>query len=241
MPYDCGMNLSRKGQNTLTFVKSLATDLELDGAIAICNDFTYDTHIYFNPFKPFPAVEGFRTIFTVGQHPHYAIKWRPEMAVDIEAVSGCASFIGECGLDYFKMYSPVKEQKECFSAQLELAGRLNMPLYLHCRDAWVDFQSMLTTAVSTHARGGILHVFGHSEEAKREYFGLGPNWLIGLTRRFPAHITLEDVRTRVVIETDAPFFGDDVWATARVVAKHIGATEGEVMDWSDANLARMIR
>lgn len=242
MPYDCGMNLAKPAQRSPAFLKSLVDELELEGAIAICNNFVADRRVYFTSDgkSALPVVKGFRPIYTAGQHPHHASSWKPWMATEIEKLADTKtiSFVGECGLDYNRMYSPVDLQQACFAGQIHIAQKTRLPLYLHCRDAWADFWALLAPAAPTCA-GGILHVFSLSPEAKKAYFDLGPNWLIGLTRRFPEHITLEDVKTRVVVETDAPFFGDDVWVTARIVAKHVGATESDVMKWSDANLRRL--
>lgn len=81
--------------------------------------------------------------FTVGVHPHNAksITNLTELDVLKTYVSDpkCVA-IGECGLDYDRMFSPKVKQLEVFERQILIAKESKMPLYLHCRgDAYDDF------------------------------------------------------------------------------------------------------
>ena len=55
--------------------------------------------------------------------------------------------IGECGLDYFHIEKNVKEYKEqqkvVFEKQIEMALELDLPLMIHCRDAYGDLIEIL--------------------------------------------------------------------------------------------------
>lgn len=51
--------------------------------------------------------------------------------------------IGECGLDYNRDFSPRDVQCRWLGEQIQLAGELHMPLFLHERDAHEDFVAML--------------------------------------------------------------------------------------------------
>ena len=51
--------------------------------------------------------------------------------------------IGECGLDYYREYSPRNQQILCFEKQLFLSSKLNLPIFLHERGAHHDFCSIL--------------------------------------------------------------------------------------------------
>lgn len=74
--------------------------------------------------------------FTAGVHPHDS-KTCDENTMkelrDLAASPGCVS-IGECGLDYDRMHSPLRLQLEWCRKQVELAVELGMPLFLHERD-----------------------------------------------------------------------------------------------------------
>ena len=115
--------------------------------------------------------------------------------------------IGECGLDYNRDFSPRDIQRNIFSRQLKLAEQLDLPVYLHERDASEDMLSIL----QSHKVRGVLHCFTGDEDALKHYLALG--LYIGITgwvcdeRRGEAlqqlipSIPLE----RLLIETDAPF------------------------------------
>ena len=100
---------------------------------------------------------------TVGIHPHDAASFTKDsisqlttLLADKKAVA-----VGECGLDFNRNYSTPKEQLYCFEVQLELAVELQMPVFLHQRDAHNDFfrllkkyRSALTAAVVHCFTGG---------------------------------------------------------------------------------------
>jgi len=75
------------------------------------------------------------TYFTAGVHPHDAktcnantIKLLTNLLNDPKCVA-----VGECGLDFDRMYSPREIQETWFEEQVKLAVALNKPLFLHCR------------------------------------------------------------------------------------------------------------
>merc|ERR1712232_419743 len=51
--------------------------------------------------------------------------------------------VGECGLDYNRNFSSQKDQIHAFRQQLLLACELNMPLFLHEREAHEDLIQVL--------------------------------------------------------------------------------------------------
>ena len=46
--------------------------------------------------------------------------------------------IGEIGLDYYWNKENSEIQKEIFKAQIDLANKLNLPITIHSRDAYID-------------------------------------------------------------------------------------------------------
>lgn len=162
-----------------------------------------------------------RLFYTVGVHPHSARNVRrDELSFAItnafRASSKCIA-IGECGLDYNRMFSDRATQLECFSWHVDLARELNKPLYLHCRSADGDatqaaFTDMLRIL---DARGAgvraVVHCFtGTAEQARafvdRGYF-LGITGWIGDARRNADLLDAVRVvpRERLLVETDAPW------------------------------------
>ena len=88
---------------------------------------------------------------TAGVHPHHAKDYRDSdksLLTDLlqhpEVVA-----VGECGLDYFRNFSPPDVQREVFREQLEIAADNDMPVFLHQRDAHEDFVSALRRVIWT--------------------------------------------------------------------------------------------
>ena len=66
--------------------------------------------------------------------------------------------VGECGLDYFRNFSPPEAQRAAFVAQLEIAAEAGKPVFLHQRDAHADFAAILRDFRGRLA-GGVAHCF----------------------------------------------------------------------------------
>ena len=73
---------------------------------------------------------------TVGIHPHNADSTKRE---DFDLIEKLAInnkkivAIGECGLDYDRMFSTKENQLRCLEKHIVLAEKLNKPLFLHER------------------------------------------------------------------------------------------------------------
>ncbi|CDJ64993.1 hydrolase, TatD family domain-containing protein, putative [Eimeria necatrix] len=77
--------------------------------------------------------------------------------------------VGEIGLDYDRLrFCDAETQKQCFELQLALGYSLQLPLFLHMRNAAADFTEILRRRKGLWAgRGGVVHSFtGTAEEAK---------------------------------------------------------------------------
>ena len=153
-----------------------------------------------------------RLFATAGIHPHHATEFR---AGTSEALAELAEqqpvvAVGECGLDYFRDYSPRDTQREAFAAQLELGIQQQLPVFLHQRDAHHDFLAVLRE-YWPQLPGGVAHCFTAGPEEMQEYLELG--LYIGITgwicderrgqalREAVAGLPLD----RLLLETDAPY------------------------------------
>lgn len=243
MPVDGGMNLtSGKCRNKKYLPARVAEGV--DGCVSICNSMA-DVYAFFEKVWC-PPPSGFRILYTSGVHPHHA-SWplSPNELARIAAPlqDGRATFVGECGLDWHRMLQPREDQLACFQQQLQLAQELDRPLYLHARGnettpVWDDFWRELSATLPARTHKGIVHCFDLDDAAKQTLVAAG--FVMGVTRKVPPHITLADAQQHLILETDAPYFGDNVWRTAEAVAAHVGATREDVMAWSDATLARVV-
>ncbi len=149
---------------------------------------------------------------TAGLHPHHATEYSAEHAALFRELAGHAEVValGECGLDYFRNYSPHPDQRRAFAAQLALAAELGKPLFLHQRDAHADFLPMLQEHRAQLA-GVVVHCFTDTQAALEDYLALGcsigiTGWVCderrGLALREAVKAIPDD---RLLVETDAPF------------------------------------
>lgn len=84
--------------------------------------------------------------------------------------------IGECGLDWDRLhFSTKEEQLSVFPMHIELARRLDLPLFLHMRNCCNDFVRCIVQASSTGAvpLRGVIHSFTGSEDEMMRMIDLG--------------------------------------------------------------------
>ena len=79
---------------------------------------------------------------TAGIHPHNAnsakqedFEWIEEIIKNNKRIVA----VGECGLDFDRMFSTKENQIRCLEKHIILAEKLNKPLFLHERSASEDF------------------------------------------------------------------------------------------------------
>ena len=147
---------------------------------------------------------------TAGVHPHNAKDWDAQAAGRLNELAHNAIAVGECGLDYNRNYSPQDMQRKCFEEQLALAADLAKPIFLHERDAFDDFYSILKKYRAS-LPGAVVHCFTGTAAEMEAYIDLGCH--IGITgwicdERRGSHLIplLKDIPAdRLLLETDAPY------------------------------------
>lgn len=146
---------------------------------------------------------------TAGVHPHDARMATEQLESQLTELAKNQQVIaiGECGLDYNRDFSPRAVQRSVLRRQLALAEQLNLPVYLHERDASDDMLSIL----KEFKVRGVLHCFTGDAIALQGYLDLG--LYIGITgwvcdeRRGKAlqQLVPSIPLNRLLIETDSPF------------------------------------
>ena len=150
---------------------------------------------------------------TAGVHPHHAkdldgaglersasLRGRPRVVA-----------VGECGLDYYRNYSPREDQLRAFEAQLDLAARSGLPLFLHQRDAHDDFLAMLRTFWARLPGGAVVHCFTGGPAQAEAYLELGchlgiTGWVCDERRGDALREAVPRIPAdRLMVETDAPY------------------------------------
>lgn len=149
---------------------------------------------------------------TAGVHPHDADGVSEHFLQELFtlAQSPLVKAIGECGLDFNRNFSTPDNQHRVFQAQVELAAQLNLPLFLHQRDAFEQWLAVLKP-YANKVPAMVSHCFTGNK--KQLFDCLDHGMFIGITgwvcdkkrgqtlRDIVKHIPLE----RLMIETDAPY------------------------------------
>ncbi len=153
-----------------------------------------------------------RMYATAGVHPHHASDYSDTVHGTLSELTknDAVVAVGECGLDYFRNFSPQDKQRDAFRRQLEIAEETQLPVFLHQREAHDDFLGILGPALGSITRA-VAHCFTGGAEELRAYLDLG--LYIGITgwicderrgaklKNIIAQIPLD----RLMIETDAPY------------------------------------
>jgi TatD DNase family protein len=146
---------------------------------------------------------------TAGMHPHDASKLDAAAGARIEELLHDPRVVGvgECGLDFFRMRSPVEDQIRALRLQIALSNESGKPLIVHCRDAWSD---VLRALDEGSAERVVLHCFSGDATIARECARRG-YWLsFAGNVTYPKNDHLRDAArvvdiSRLLVETDSPF------------------------------------
>jgi TatD DNase family protein len=149
---------------------------------------------------------------TAGIHPHHAREFHDADVPELRGLMSAPEVgaAGECGLDYFRNFSPHADQERVFRRQLELAVEVRKPVFLHQRDAHDPFAAILRD-YRPRLAGGVAHCFTGDARELDDYLDLGlsigiTGWICDerrgqhlrdLVRRIPLD--------RLMLETDAPY------------------------------------
>ena len=155
---------------------------------------------------------------TAGYHPHEASEFTPDALRDLEGLLSDAKVVavGEIGLDRYRMHSPFAVQLEVFAAMLALAGAHELPVVVHCRDAWEDAAGLLAPWARRVAAAfagrplGVMHYFTGTLDEARRYIDLGFLISVHTSVTHPKASALREVVAQLpleslVIETDSPY------------------------------------
>lgn len=169
---------------------------------------------------------------TVGVHPEHASTITDADACIAELDAVCQQggnvvvAIGECGLDYSVGIStdPVEHtnQANLFDAQLNLAVRRRLPVFLHERDAHDDFVRILTPYMS-RLPAAVVHCFTGDRSRIKTYLDMG--CYIGITG-WVNDTRADELRDavkvlpldRVLVETDCPYMLPSADMSAEILA-----------------------
>ena len=149
---------------------------------------------------------------SAGIHPHHANEILETNYEDLLAKlkSTTPNAIGETGLDYFRNISPPDIQKESFRMHIKIAKELNLPLYLHQRDAHNDFIRIIRENRKNFPKF-VVHCFTGTQKELDEYLDLGAyigltGWICDAKRNIDLRQSIKNIPIeKMMIETDSPY------------------------------------
>lgn len=176
-----------------------------------------------NFLQCWPLIQNSKIYLLLGSHPEIV---KPEFNLEkyLEFQRQAVNFIqsnenlksrtvgiGECGLDYFYSQDSqiVQTQKALFKSQIELALELDLPLIIHCRNAFEDLFEILTNYPAIHGKF-LIHCFTGNLQQATKIVELGGIMAVGGILTFSsAKYLVEAVQNtnleNFVLETDLPF------------------------------------
>ncbi len=176
--------------------------------------------------NPKPKTQNPQTILlpSYGLHPwnvgNASAHWRDTLLRTLE--KNPQAFIGEIGLDRWILdrarpddprlaglrRAPLDDQRDAFTWQLRLATERNLPITIHCLDAWGPLIEILR-ATPLPSRGFLLHAYGGSAELARDFVSLGAyfsfnGYFLGERQSAKREVFRTLPLDRLLVETDAP-------------------------------------
>ena len=151
---------------------------------------------------------------TIGIHPSITEELTDENVERLRTYLGQEKIVavGEIGLDYYWDKEHRQLQKEMFIKQLEIAGKVKLPVVIHSREAAADTFSI----IREHGKDitCMLHCFSYSAQQALEYVKKGHYIGICGVVTFANGKKLKEVvkeipLTSILLETDAPYLSPD--------------------------------
>ena len=182
----------------------------------------------------------------MGLHPtHVGLNFEQELAHVKEQLDN-HSFVavGEIGMDLYwdKTYQIL--QQEAFSRQIDWALDTNLPIVIHCRDAFEPIFEVLEGVNDSRLRG-VFHCFtGTKDDAQRAldlgfYLGIGGvvTFKNGKIDRFLADFPIE----KIVLETDSPYLAPTPYRGKRNESAYLPIVANKMADVFETTPAEMAR
>ncbi|WP_068827249.1 TatD family hydrolase [Pseudomonas sp. BMS12] len=153
------------------------------------------------------------TLFsTAGVHPHDASQWTADSARQLRAllVEGPVCAVGECGLDFNRDFSPRPQQEKALEEQLALAVELQLPVFLHEREAGERLSAILRQ-FRDQLPAAVVHCFTGEKDSLYAYLDLDlhigiTGWICDERRGTHLHPLMRDIPAgRLMLESDAPY------------------------------------
>jgi len=159
---------------------------------------------------------------SIGTHPHDAKDVTAETIAELKKLAQNEKVvaIGETGLDFHYNYSEPPDQKRVFAAQLKLAAELNLPVIVHCREAFDETMEILEQ-FGSGVKKVVFHCFSGSAEQAKVVLDKGFHIsFTGVVTFKNAEKTRDATKIvsvdRLMLETDCPYMSPEPMRKQRI-------------------------
>ncbi|MBR4922483.1 MAG: TatD family hydrolase [Bacteroidaceae bacterium] len=134
--------------------------------------------------------------------------------------------IGEVGLDLYWDKTYLHEQQVVLDEQIHWALEWNLPVVIHCREAFAELFDLLEPYKRTELKG-VFHSFtGTIDEAQKalEYdnFMMGINGVVTFKKSTLPEVLKQVPLDRLVLETDSPYLAPTPFRGKRNESSYVG-------------------
>ena len=170
-------------------------DTSVDAMLSVCRRYP-DYCFPMLGFHP-TSVDGDTSIYKVREMKKLLVEGHPYIA------------IGEVGVDLYWDKTWLKQQQQVLDEQIQWALEWDLPLVIHCREAFPELFQVLAPYRNTSLRG-VFHSFtGTASEAAQlmeyERFLVGINGVVTFKKStLPEALSVVPL-TKLVLETDSPY------------------------------------
>lgn len=145
----------------------------------------------------------------VGVHPDDCDKYDQAKIENLILQSDKVVAVGEIGLDYYHTKENKEQQKQVFISQIKLAKKYNLPIVVHCRDAYKDTLEILTEYASFE-NGVVMHCYSGSLEFAKQLLRLGVKFSFTGMVTYHNAVNVQEVAKNLPLdsfffETDCPY------------------------------------
>ena len=153
--------------------------------------------------------------------------------------------IGEIGLDYYweKEESMRKKQQEFFVKQIEIANKLDLPITIHTRDAYLDTIKVLKE--NDCKNKGIFHCCPLNNELIRDGLKLGYcisfSGSITFKNSKPEECVKQVPLDRILIETDSPYLSPEPYRGKRNDSRNVIEVARKISEIKNIELEKIAK
>jgi TatD DNase family protein len=146
----------------------------------------------------------------IGLHPcNVNAEWEKELAqILLPFADEQVYAIGEIGMDLYWDKTFAEEQRQAFKSQIAVSKRMDLPIVIHCRDAFDEVYAILKSEADDKLRG-IFHCFGGTVEQARLIiemgFYLGIGGVVTYKNAGLDKVVQQIDLKHLVLETDSPY------------------------------------